>query len=171
MEKEIERLMDCYGNDVLRIAYMYLKDKHLAEDVYQEVFIKVYKNFNKFRKDSSEKTWIMSITMNACKDMLRISWFKKVSIFKDVEEDLLLKPCENVDDSIINKVQNEELLKAVMNLPSKYKEPLILFYYEELSTVDISRILKIPEGTARSRLYRAREMLRSNIDGKIEYEG
>ena len=171
MEEEIKRLMDVYGNDVLRIAYLYLKDKYLAEDAYQEVFIKVYKNFNKFRGDSSEKTWIMSITMNTCKDMLRISWFKKVLMFKDVEDDLSLKSYENVDDSIISKVQNEELLKEVMNLPSKYKELLILYYYEELSTVDISKILKIPEGTIRSRLFRAREMLKLNIEGKVEYEG
>jgi len=171
MEEEIKRLMDIYGNDVLRIAYLYLKDRYLAEDAYQEVFIKVYKNFNKFRGDCSEKTWIMSITMNTCKDMLRISWFKKVLMFKDVEDDLSLKTYENVDDSIIIKVQHEELLKEIMNLPSKYKELLILYYYEEFSTVDISRILKIPEGTIRSRLFRAREMLKSNIDGKIEYEG
>ncbi len=171
MEEEIKRLMDSYGNDVLRIAYLYLKDKYLAEDAFQEVFIKVYKNFDKFRKDSSEKTWILSITMNTCKDMLRLSWFKKVTMFKDVEDDLSLRTCENVDDSVINKAQYEELLKEVMNLPAKYKEPLILYYYEDLSTVDISSILKIPEGTIRSRLYRAREMLRSNIDGKIEYEG
>ena len=171
MEEEIKRLMDIYGNDVLRIAYLYLKDKYLAEDAYQEVFIKVYKNFNKFRGDSSEKTWIMSITVNTCRDMLRISWFKKVLMFKDMEDDLSLKSYENVDDSIINKVQNEELLKEVMNLPSKYKELLILYYYEELSTVDISKILKIPEGTIRSRLFRAREMLKLNIEGKVEHEG
>lgn len=170
MEEEIKRLMNAYGNDVLKIAYLYLKDKHLAEDAFQEVFIKVYKNFDKFKKNSSEKTWIMSITMNTCRDILRISWFKKVLMFKDIDNDSLLDNYENIDNKVINKIQYKELLKEVMNLPRKYKEPIILYYYEELSTVDISKMLKIPEGTVRSRLFRARTMLKSNIDGRIEYE-
>jgi len=170
MEEEIKRLMDGYGSDVLRVAYLYLKDKHLAEDAFQEVFIKVYKNFHKFEKNSSEKTWILSIAMNTCRDILRISWFKKVLMLKDIDDTSLLDTYENIDNKVIDKIQHEELLKEVMNLPRKYKEPIILYYYEELSTVDISKMLKIPEGTIRNRLFRARTLLKSNIGGKIEYE-
>jgi RNA polymerase sigma-70 factor (ECF subfamily) len=170
MNEELKRLIHSYGNDVLRIAYMYLKDKYLAEDACQEVFIKVYKNFDKFKKQSSEKTWIITITMNTCKDILRISWFKKVVMLNDIKDDSVSGSCENVDTKVINEIQNQELLKEVINLPRKYKELIILYYYEELSTVDISNMLKIPEGTVRSRLFRARTMLKSNIDGKIEYE-
>jgi len=71
---------------------------------------------------------------------------------------------------MINKIQYEELLKQVMDMPRKYKEIIILYYYEELSTRDISKVLRIPEGTVRSRLFRARTVLKSSIDGKIEYE-
>ncbi|AZV57850.1 sigma-70 family RNA polymerase sigma factor [Clostridium sp. AWRP] len=170
MDEKIEELMDSYGNDVLRMAYLYLKDKYLAEDVFQEVFIKVYKNFSKLKKSSSEKNWIMTITINTCRDLLRISWFKKVILSKDVYDNSFVDICENVDDKVINKIQHEELLKQVMDMPRKYKEIIILYYYEELSTRDISKVLKIPEGTVRSRLFRARSVLKSNIDGKIEYE-
>lgn len=170
MNEEIKRLIRSYGNDVLRIAYIYLKDKYLAEDAFQEVFIKVYKNFDKFKKQSSEKTWIITITMNTCKDMLRISWFKKVIMLKDISDDSMSDASENVDIKVINKIENEKLLKEVMNLPRKFKEIIILYYYEELSTGDIGNMLKIPEGTVRSRLFRARTMLKSNIGGKIEYE-
>ena len=170
MDEKIEQLMNDYGNDVLKIAYLYLKDKYLAEDVFQEVFVKIYKNYNKFRNNSSEKTWIMSITINTCRDMLRISWFKKIHMLKDTDDDLLKDTYENVEEEVARKMQYEELLREVMNLPIKYREPVILYYYEELSTVDISAALKIPEGTVRSRLFRARTMLKSNIEGKIEYE-
>lgn len=165
--------MNSYGDDVLRIAYMYLKDKYLAEDVFQEVFIKIYKNFSKFEKKSSEKTWIMSITINACKDILRNAWFKKVFTLDDSNNFSLTNRYVDidVDDKVINSIQYEKLLSEVMNLPRKYKEPILLYYYEELSTADISKILKIPEATIRSRLFRARKMLKINIDGKIEYEG
>lgn len=170
MDEKIEQLMNDYGNDVLRIAYLYLKDKYLAEDVFQEVFVKVYKNYNKFKSNSSEKTWIMSITINTCRDMLRISWFKKVFMLKDPDDDLQIDTNENIDDKIAEKMQYEELLKEVMNLPYKYRVPVILYYYEGLSTSDISVSMKIPEGTVRSRLFRARTILKSNLEGKIEYE-
>lgn len=169
MDEKIEQLMSNYGNDILRIAYLYLKDSYLAEDVFQEVFIKVYKNFNKLKKSSSEKNWLMTITINTCRDILRIAWFKRVIKSKDIYDSSFADVCESVDDKVINKIQHEELLKQVMNLPRKYKEPIILYYYEELSTVDISKVLKIPEGTVRSRLFRARAILKSNIGGKIEY--
>ncbi|WP_097025643.1 sigma-70 family RNA polymerase sigma factor [Clostridium peptidivorans] len=170
MDEKVEQLMNDYGNDVLKIAYLYLKDKHLAEDAFQEVFVKVYKNYNKFKNNSSEKTWIMRITINTCRDMLRISWFKKVRFFKDIGDDSLKDTYENVDEEIARKMQYEELLKEVMNLPLKYRELVILYYYEELSTMDISAALKIPEGTVRSRLFRARTILKSSLEGKIEYE-
>lgn len=173
MDKEIERLIEHYGNDVLRISYIYLKDKHLAEDAFQEVFVKVYKNFSKFQGKSSEKTWILTITMNTCKDMLRSSWLKRIIRFEDNESNNLeLKDIsESLDDTIIKKIEYGELLNEVINLPSKYKELILLYYYENISTSEISKILKIPEGTVRSRLFRAREILKYNIGGKIEYEG
>ncbi len=71
IEKEIQRLMDDYGDDVLRTSYMYLKDLQNAEDAFQEVFIRVFNKFESFKGESSEKTWIIRITINVCKDMLR----------------------------------------------------------------------------------------------------
>nr|WP_281063550.1 sigma-70 family RNA polymerase sigma factor [Clostridium algifaecis] len=169
----MERLMNSYGNDVLRTAFIYLKDKHLAEDVFQEVFIKVYKKFNKFNKKSSEKTWILAITINSCRDILRSSWIKRVLRFQDPEYGLLniKENSINIDDKVIKNIEYEDLIKKVMDLPKKYKEVILLYYYQELSTSEISETLKIPEGTVRSRLYRARELLKYNIGGTIEYEG
>lgn len=171
MDKEIERLIDEYGNDVLRIAYIYLKDKYLAEDAFQEVFVKVYKNFNKFQGSSSVKTWILAITMNTCKDILRSSWLKRIVFSQDQKlincnDDIV----DNPADEVIKRLQYNELLGEVMKLPKKYKEVIILFYYEDVSTIEISKILSIPEGTVRSRLFRAREILKYNLDGKISYE-
>ena len=74
----IENLISLYGNDVLRIATAYTKDSSISEDIFQEVFIKVAKNIDKFEKRSSEKTWIIRITINTCKDYLKSSWNKKV---------------------------------------------------------------------------------------------
>lgn len=171
MDKEIERLIDNYGNDVLKIAYIYLKDKHLAEDAFQEVFIRVYKSYSKFKGKSSEKTWILSITMNICRDILRSSWLKRVIMFKDREASVQAQDPYQLENQVIKHIEYKELTNAVMNLPRKYKELILLYYYEGVSTPEISKILKLPEGTVRSRLFRAREILKYNIDGKMEYEG
>ncbi|MFL0197533.1 sigma-70 family RNA polymerase sigma factor [Clostridium sp. WILCCON 0269] len=173
MDKELERLMNCYGNDILRTAYIYLKDIHLAEDVFQDVFIKVYKNFHKFNGKSSEKTWILTITINTCRDILRSSWIKKVLRFDDTEYGIFnsTENLDNIENTVIKNIEYEDLLKRIMDLPKKYKEVILLYYYQELSTSEISKVLRIPEGTVRSRLYRARELLKYNIGGSIEYEG
>jgi RNA polymerase sigma-70 factor (ECF subfamily) len=173
LDKELERLMNSYGNDVLRTAFIYLKDRHLAEDVFQEVFIKVYKNFHKFNGKSSEKTWILAITINTCRDVLRSSWIKKVLRFQDPEYGMFStkESSINIDDKVIKNIEHEDLIKKVMDLPKKYKEVILLYYYQELSTREISHALKVPEGTVRSRLYRARDLLKYSIGGTIEYEG
>lgn len=170
VENEIERLIESYGNDVLKISYLYLKDKNKAEDVFQDVFLKVYENFHRLKNKESEKSWIMSITVNTCKDMLKSSWFKRIIFFEEKEE-LSIESNEELEKDVIDKMDSSELLQKVMDLPTKYKEPILLYYYEEFSTVEIGKILKIPEGTVRSRLHRGRQLLKNIMDRKIQYDG
>ena len=174
IHNEIERLINCYGNDVLRVAYLYVKDKHKAEDIFQDVFIKVLKKYDTFEGRSNEKTWIMKITVNACKDYFKSFWVKRVLLNSDREENSEIHSkqysAENLDDSVIKAMESKELLNAVMNLPIKYKETIILYYYEQFTTREISEMIKLPEGTVRTRLSRARELLKKNVTGRIEYE-
>lgn len=173
--REIERLINCYGDDVLRVAYLYVKDMHKAEDIFQEVFIKVFKKYDTFKGNSSEKTWIMKITVNACKDYFKSFWMKRVFLNSDREEDResynVESSAQSLDDSIIKSIESEELLNEVKNLPIKYKEVIILYYYQQFTTKEIGEMLKLPEGTIRTRLFRARELLKKNVTGRIEYEG
>lgn len=175
IQREIERLIKCYGDDVLRIAYLYVKDKHKAEDIFQEVFIKVFKKYDTFKGNSSEKTWIMKIAVNVCKDYFKSFWIKRVFLNSDREEDRETYAeeykDESLEDGIIKSMESKELLKEVMNLPIKYKEVIILYYYQQFSSKEISEMLKLPEGTIRTRLFRARELLKKNVTGRIEYEG
>ena len=73
---EIGRLMEQYGSSLLRMSALYLKDADLAQDAVQETFIKAYRHFSEYRGESSEKTWLTSICMNTCRDMLRTAWFR-----------------------------------------------------------------------------------------------
>lgn len=169
IHREIERLIDLYGNDVLKTAYLYLKDKQRAEDAFQEVFIKVYKKYSSFKGESSEKTWIISITINVCKDLLRNSWFKRVFVTdKVINEDKYEK---DTDETVIKLVENKILFDAVITLQPNLKDVVLLYYYQEFSTKEISKVLGVAEGTVRSRLHRAREILKNKLDGRIDYFG
>jgi RNA polymerase sigma-70 factor, ECF subfamily len=169
IDREIERLIDLYGNDVLKTAYLYLKDKQRAEDAFQEVFIKVYKKYSSFKGESSEKTWIISITINVCKDLLRNSWFKRVFVTdKIINEDKYEK---DTDETVIKLVENKILFDAVITLQPNLKDVVLLYYYQEFSTKEISKVLGVAEGTVRSRLHRAREILKNKLDGRIDYFG
>ena len=161
VDRVIERLIEQYGQEVYKIAYFYMKDKQLAEDVFQEVFYKVIKNYHKFNHQSSEKTWLIRITINTCKDMLRTSWIKRVTTFGVLQdsENEYEKPYD-----IEKKETNKELYELIQRLPQKYKEILLLFYYKDLTYEEISEILQIPEGTVRSRLSRAREKLKKMMN-------
>ncbi|MFV0413086.1 MAG: sigma factor [Oscillospiraceae bacterium] len=83
-------MMDSYGNSLLRLCFMYLKDMPMAEDAVQETFFKVYKNYGKFDGGNGEKTWITRIAINVCKDMLRSAWNRRVNVVEQLND----IPCE-----------------------------------------------------------------------------
>lgn len=170
IENEIERLMDTYGNDVLRTSYMFLKDYQKAEDAFQEVFIKVFKKFDSFKGESSEKTWLIKITINTCKDMLRSSWLKRVLLTDTVSQGDQSHE-EGIEKRIIHSEENKFLFQEVISLQTVYKEVVILYYYQDYNTTQISKILNIAEGTVRSRLYRAREILKHKLEGRVDLNG
>ncbi len=168
IDSEIERMIDLYGNDVLRTSYMYLKDFQKAEDAFQEVFCKVYKKYGSFRGDSSERTWIIRITINVCKDLLRSFWLKRVLLTDKIGPD---NQESDVESKIIKKDENRRLFEEVTSLPPKYKEVIILYYYHNFDTAELSKVLNIAEGTVRSRLHRGREMLKTRMGGGVKKSG
>jgi RNA polymerase sigma-70 factor, ECF subfamily len=152
----LEELMNCYGTLVLRTAYFYLGDRHLAEDISQEAFIRAYRNWKKFRGDSSVKTWIIRITINLCRDRLRL----KASNEEPIDPYLMKQNFEfNLEEEVIKRINKTQVLKHVLNLPLHYQEVLYLYYYLDFNTIEISKATEISEGTIRGRLHRARKLL------------
>ena len=165
----VERLIEDYGQDVLKIAYLYVKDQQLAEDIFQEVFYKVMKNYHKFEHLSSEKTWLIRITINTCKDLLRTSWLRRVTTFGTLEEQNQTQYEQPFD--MTQSESNNELYEMIMNLPQRYKEVILLFYYEDFSYDEMAKILNIPKGTVQSRLARGREKLKKMMEERGEISG
>ena len=124
MTNEITRLVEEYGNDVLRIATVILKSKELAEDVYQETFLRVVRSYSSYRRESSEKTWIISIAVNVCRDYMRSAWKRRVI----VTDDFLTYSSDNDTEDIIEKrSERQALINAILKLPDKYREIIHLF--------------------------------------------
>ena len=165
----VERLIEDYGQDVLKIAYLYVKDQQLAEDIFQEVFYKVMKNYHKFEHLSSEKTWLIRITINTCKDLLRTSWLRRVTTFGTLEEQNQTQYEQPFD--MTQSESNNELYEMIMKLPQRYKEVILLFYYEDFSYDEMAKILNIPKGTVPSRLARGREKLKKMMEERGEISG
>ena len=115
-DAEIQRLMDTYGQDVLRTAVLYLKNRHTAEDAFQEVFIKVYNKLESFKNESSEKTWLITITMNFCRDLLRSSWLKRVLVTDEIAS--RHRGGGDLEKKIINKDEKRLLFDEVSSLPA-----------------------------------------------------
>lgn len=154
---EIDELVSEYGNSIYRMCFLYLKDLHLAEDAVQETFIKVYTCYPQFRGDSDIKTWIMRIAINVCKNYQRSSWWKMGNAAKSLNEAALTVDPVSLED--------DGLVLEIMKLPIKYKEVILLFYYQDLPIREIAKVLDIAESTVSVRLKRGRDKLKTKIKG------
>ncbi|KRQ86910.1 RNA polymerase sigma factor YlaC [Caloramator mitchellensis] len=157
----IESLIDKYGDDVLRVCYVYTKDYSAAQDLFQEVFIKVYNKLDSFRGESNEKTWIIQIAINTCKDYLKSAWIKRIVSFEFNEEN---EASSNTERSVIENIEKQEIMKSVLKLSSKLREVILLYYYFGYSSSEIAKITGVTESAVRSRLMRAREDLKQFLE-------
>lgn len=164
ISQEITRLVEQYGNDVYKLAFVILKSKDLADDVFQETFLRVCRSYSGYRGESSEKTWITSIAVNICRDLMRSSWKKRVVVTDDFNT--YSAEGKDTEDIIEKRNERQDVINAIMKLPEKYREVIHLYYYLEMDVKDIAKIIKIPSGTVKSRLFKARNLLHDMLGGE-----
>ena len=157
-DQTIERLILQYQTPLLRLCFIQLQDRALAEDAVQETFLKAYRGFGSFRGDSSEKTWLTRIAVNTCRDIQRGGWFRHTD--RRVTPEML--PVGDVQPD----TEDLDLSLAVMKLPRKIREAIILYYYQDMSTEEIAETLGIVQSSVSNRLRRGREKLRKLLEGR-----
>ncbi len=151
-------LYERFATDVLRVCYFYLGDQQKAEDVCQDVFVKLITT-RPVLKAGSEKAWLLKVALNRCRDLWRGAWFKRVILGSPVFE---LIPAPDEYERIADE---EQLMCAVNQLPPDFKEIVLLHYYQGYGISEISEMLSLPEGTVSSRLSRSRKRLENILKG------
>ncbi len=156
-EVVLTRLVETYQTALLHICYMILRDESLAEDAVQETFLKAYKAIDTFRGESSEKTWLFRIGVNVCRDMKRGRWFRYLD--RRVTPEVLPIPAPEADEDY------QELSEAIMRLPDRDKEIILLYYYQNMNIREVASALGLAPSSVSNRLKKARERLKALLEG------
>ncbi len=159
-EAVIRQMIAEHQTVLIRLCYLYLHDVQLAEDAVQETFIKAYRTLERFRGEASAKTWLTRIAMRTCCDMRRGFWFRRMD--RRVTPEMLPDQAEPADEA------ESAITLAVMNLPRKEREVILLYYYQDMNMNDIAAALGLTQPTVSYRLRRARERLRKELEGREE---
>lgn len=167
-EGKMELLIRSYGNSLLRLCTLYLRDPYLAEDAVQDTYLKVWKNWQGFQGRAQEKTWITRIAINTCKNYIRSPWRQKVET-ADMTQ-LLESGLNSVSagGDAYEKLNNTMvLMNEIVKLKEKYRLAILLYYYQELSVPEIAKVLGRQESTVFTLLKRGREQLKKNLPESV----
>ncbi|WP_227395918.1 RNA polymerase sigma factor SigW [Jeotgalibacillus aurantiacus] len=162
-------IVELYKDRVYHVCFRMLGNRHEAEDIAQEAFIRAYTNIHTFDIDRKFSTWIFRIATNLCIDRIRkkkpdyyldaeVAGTEGLTMYSQVESDEPLP-----EDEVESMELQESIQKEISLLPDKYRSVIVLKYIEELSLKEISEILDLPLGTVKTRIHRGREALRKQL--------
>jgi len=159
---ELIRAVEAYRATAFRVAYGYTGSYEDSEDITQEVFLKLYRHTKPFKDEEHMKAWLIRVTVNAAKSLLRTSWRQK----RDYSPPAYLESTPYYAD-----VADRELFDCVMRLPEKYRAVVYLFFYEDYPVEKVAKLLGISKSAVTTRLSRAKEELRRTYaKEEIRYE-
>lgn len=155
-QKYIEEVLDKYSDMVYRIAITRCGTIENAEDVYQDVFMKFSERMPVFDNEEHEKAWFIRVTLNLSKNIKISAWNQRVVTLN-----------ENIQ---FETKEEANVFSAVCELPKNYKTVIYLMYYEGYKVKEIAKLISRSEGTVKTWLFRAREILKKNLEGGLENE-
>lgn len=160
-ELQLEHLMRNYTEKLLRIAYYYTKNAQSAEDIVQDVFITFHYKAN-YEEQGEIAAYLAKMTINKSKDYLK-SWAYRTHLLKDKFD--MFKQTTHETQLIIQQ-ENVLIEHAILALPLKWREPIMYFYFEGMKIKDIAKLLEIPESTVKTRLTKAKQLLKNELSNE-----
>lgn len=150
-----ENAVNLYGDTVYRLALVRTRNKADAEDVFQEVFLRFFKNVHKIIPGEHEKHWLIRVTVNCSNSLLSSAWYRKTEGLTDIIS--------------FDSPEESDVYSAVLKLPKRYRTVIHLFYFEDLSVAKIAEITNQKEVAVKTQLHRAREKLKEELKGEYDY--
>lgn len=157
--EEYLKIAERYIDMVYRVALNGCKNTYDADDVVQNTFMKLLKCKKGFESDEHIKNWLIRVAVNECSRIWSSSWRKRNVALDDSYDGAYIEPA-------FAREEQERLYDKLMELPPRYRQPLYLYYYEELSVREIAAILKISETAVSTRLQRARQKIKEKLGGR-----
>lgn len=161
-EEWLTRMVEQYQSSLLTMCYAYLHERELAEDAVQETFLRAYKAWDTFRGDCAEKTWLMRIAMNVCRNVRRSAWFIHVNRGV-IPEDMPVAIWDHDDQ------EAADLAAAIQKLPDQLKEVVLLYYYQEMTMSEIAKIVGITRSMVSRRIKKAHAKLQGMLGKEYFY--
>ncbi len=170
-------IINRYQNKVYSTVYSYTRDYEEAKDLTQEIFIKIYNNLPNFKNKSQFSTYLYRVAVNRCIDWTRKKRLKTISAMffqEDDEADIyeyIADYSSNPEEILLKEEKVNIIKEEINNLPEIYKTVMIMFYFQDFSPQEIADILEIPRKTVDTRLYRARNLLKTKLTKGADYGG
>lgn len=154
-----EQIVNRWQRPLINLAYRFCRDRGRAEEMAQEAFLRAYRGLRRWRKDSAFSTWLFALATNCYLSELRRIPAQAVPL-DDVAE---LKDTHVLDGRFEAGDRDRRVRSAVLALPPRYRDPLVLFYFHDKDVTATAESLNLPIGTVKARLFRGREILRSKL--------
>ena len=163
-EQRLNKWIEDYSDSILRTCFLYLSDRHQAEDATQDTWIKAWRHMEDFEQKNitSEKAWLLRIAINICKDYRRTAWFRHIDRNKALDE---------LPVSLITvEPEDRSLTLMVMDLPDRYKQVILLYYFQGLTMRETADVIGASQPTVQRRLKKAEALLKGVLTGGVTYE-
>lgn len=155
-DRWLEQAMEQWEVPLLRTCYLLVKDVALAEDAVQDTFVKAWQAHDHFRGEGSEKSWLMRIAVNTCRDLRRGKWFRHVD--RQVRMEDLPEPAETF------QWEDDTVTRAILALPDGLRQVVTLRYYQGFTIQEAADILKLSRKTVHYRLEKAERLLKESLE-------
>lgn len=166
-------LFHLYEKYLYKLCYGYAQNSSDAMDLVQEIYIKVFKNIKKFDLEFPFHPWIRKISVNTCLNFKRDNNSNVISLNSkyyndEFEEESRISLDYDMEEDIVNKINNEVVRESIKKLTYDYRMIIMLRYYEDLSYDEIAKLLQMPIGTVKTKIYRAKGILKKSLQGNLE---